>query len=155
MIGLDPSITSTGFAVLNTDETYVASGTLKLPKYRDGRLWQIYSNFLLVLDELFPGEPVAYEHITFNLGPTLNVRFLVQYGTLKGLIELHCERTKTIYLPIGVPEWKKGGTGRGNISKPDFTRMAQQKWPEARLKASDHDRAAALYIALAGLKELP
>ena len=138
IVGIDPGLAGTGFAVLAEPNNVIACGTVVTIPGRDGaRLLTITNHLRALLAEHLPAE-ASIEELFMGRNATSAVGVAQARGAILTVLE-----------EAGVPvfEYKPSQvkvilTGYGNADKAQISRMlaAQVKMPETRL--DDHARDA-------------
>ena len=104
VLAFDPSTTSTGWAVYDTQyNDLIEYGSIK-PKVKDSidRIIVIDSEVKELLRNWKP-EITLIE----NLSVTRNARTTILLGGLQLMIEVACKRRNLLYLPVRPSEWRK------------------------------------------------
>lgn len=155
VVGIDIG-THCGYAALDGKDR-VWSGTWELwNSYRDKRddtpSWVRWSRLMNALENLlddlrrkFPSRDivVVVEDVRRHQG----TRAAHVYGGLRSLIELKVGRRKLAFADIGVSEWKKLVTGKGNASKEGYVDAANERFGLQLTVKKNEDEAAALGVA--------
>mgnify|MGYP001407211696 CR=1 FL=1 len=140
ILGIDPGLASTGFALLSEPNVVLACGTVVTRPGRDGeRLVIIINHLRRLLDENPPAE-ASLEELFMGRNATSAVAVAQARGAILALLE---ERGVPVfeYKPSQV---KVILTGYGNADKGQIARMlaAQVKVPEGKLDEHARDAIA-------------
>lgn len=147
VIGIDPGIATTGFAILKKDKdniTVLKYGTIETAKgiHLGKRLKTIYLSIKNILEE-YPVDFVAIEKIFFNT----NLKTVVSVSEARGIILLAAEEYgKKVYeyTPL---EAKKNILGNGRATKQEIQISLKQILNLEKIPKPD-DAADAIAIAL-------
>jgi crossover junction endodeoxyribonuclease RuvC len=138
VIGLDFGRT-TGFAIINNG-VLVHHKSIKLPEGYGER----FSGFLQILQQeyLSANEIVAYESVSRHMG----TKAAHAYGGYLAVFQVFCYQAgvKNYGVPVGT--LKKFATGKGNASKNEMIKAANDKFG-LQLKGKDHNAADAIWVA--------
>ena len=144
ILGLDPSLSSTGWGVIETESKYVADGYIKtdtkLPIAE--RLAIIHKTLNQVIETYRPDE-AAIEQVFINDNPTSSIKL----GMARGVVIL----APAIY-NIPVTEYepnkiKKAVVGVGKAAKEQVETMVKVLLPGCKPKNNDSSDALAIAIA--------
>jgi Holliday junction resolvasome RuvABC endonuclease subunit len=148
IVGIDPG-TACGWAVVENGKR-IASGVweLKTNRHEGGgmrylRMRKYFERLLETIDI----DAVAYEEVRRHMG----VDAAHIYGGIVGQITAICEEQKIPFQGIPVGTAKKTATNRGNASKGDMIKAANERWG---LTLTDDNEADALWMALTLENEL-
>ena len=148
IVGIDPG-TLSGWAILE-DGKRIASGVWQLKTNRHeggGMRYLRVRKYLEQLLDSYKIDALAYEEVRRHMG----VDAAHIYGGIVGQITAICEDRGIPFQAIPVGTAKKTATRKGNASKDDMIRAANEKWG---LSLTDDNEADALWMALTLENEL-
>jgi crossover junction endodeoxyribonuclease RuvC len=140
-MGLDVSLTSTGFVILE-NEKIVENGTITTKENEFTNRFDRYSYILVKIEELISYyRPclIFIEHYSFSS----KGRAIYQLGELGGLIRTTIEEY-TKYEEIAPSSVKKFATGKGNTKKEDMKLAVYKKW---KVEFNTNDEVDAYVLA--------
>ena len=132
--------TSCGWAVLDGDGGYVASGTFRLKtRGHPGRRYLDLRHHLATIIRLYGPQVVVYEQVRRHAG----TRAAHVYGGLLAVLqEWACVHELPIH-GVEVSHVKRAATGKGRASKQEMQRAAIDRWA---LNSVGEDEADALWV---------
>lgn len=146
ILGVDPGTASTGYGVINVENSprLIDYGCLKTSSKKDmvQRLRSIYLEIKNIVEKFCPQE-IAVEDVFFNR----NVKSALSVGQARGVILLaaSCQGAKVFnYAPLQV---KQAITGYGRASKEQVQHMVKKTLSLSHLPTPD-DASDAIAIAL-------
>jgi len=143
-LGIDPSATSTGLALLDSTGKYICAGKILPKTCRGGERLNFINNackaFLKPYRSL-----VKYAVIEAPAyGASMKADIL---GQVRGLFILLCYEQFIPVLLAAPTSVKKFATGRGSASKTSMVKAAQNRWAMWTGDIEDDDEADALWMA--------
>jgi crossover junction endodeoxyribonuclease RuvC len=125
VVGIDPSLTSTGVIILNDAGEFVAQKNIKPKKLRGmPRLKFIKEELASFLKE-HKVEKAAIESYAFNIKKS---RMKFQLGELGGVVRLLLFEMGIDYLDVAIPTLKKYVTGSGDADKVMIIYSVNNRW---------------------------
>lgn len=154
-LGIDPSTTSTGYAVVDENGDLLEEGILRPQKTRKGKT----TPFEERLAYIFPKLEHVMDRYTITAigceeqyrGP--NVSSLKKLCYLSGMLMAGAFKREipfTFYYPDA---WRKEILGKGGVDKGRAVAWANDTYPDLNLKDNQHDLAEALAIAYHTMNE--
>ena len=142
VLGLDPSLTGTGFSVIDNDKLLFSE--CYKPKNKTGpkRLIEIGCKISEVIDAYKP-ELICLEGYSFGS----RGRALFQIGELGGLIRVLLHKTGIKWLEITPSQVKKFAAGVGNCGKDIIMQQVYKRWG---MEFKTSDEADAFVLAKIG-----
>lgn len=138
LLGLDLSLTSTGYAALDTTTTAQTVGRLRTSARGPARLREIRDAVTTLL-RIHDPELVAVEGYAFG-----RPNGMAALGELGGVIRLTLHEHGQAYIDVPPAVVKKYATGRGNTGKEDVLAAAIRRLD---YDGSSNDEADALWLA--------
>lgn len=124
ILGLDLSITSTGYAVLGPDKTIVTGTITSTPNPNRGeRLWKL----LDALDEIVKKHKphlVLIEGYSYG-SHNHQLAYMAEWG---GVVRFHLQRIGIDIIEVSPGNLKKFVTGKGNAKKEQMLLASYKKW---------------------------
>ncbi len=123
MLGIDPGSRMCGYGVIDSDGSYVASGTIKMTASRPlhVRLGELYEGLTSVMDEFSP-TVASVEKIFF----AKSVKAALTLGHARGVALLILEQRGVDIHEYSPLEIKKAVTGHGKAEKHQVQAMVKQ-----------------------------
>lgn len=154
-VGLDLSLTHTGYAIVQSDGTVLASGVIKSkpsgdkPLDETNRIVKIAETAMEKIDEMLPDGPdlVIIEGLAFMAKGTS----LVQLAGLNYIIRILLAEFRWPFMIVQPTTLKKFITGSG---KGDKDMMQMSVYKNYGFEASDNNEADAYSLAVCGLATL-
>ena len=146
ILGIDPSLTSTGLVALNDLGEILEHKMIKTKKLRGIPRLKFIKDEVLAFIKKHNVEKAAIESYAYGIVRS-NTKF--NLGELGGVIRLLLHEGKIDYLDIAPPTLKKYITGTGNADKPMVIYCVNKRWGVDFGKESDLADAYGLaHIAL-------
>ena len=161
IVAIDPSLCSTGWAVLNQERELIECGTIKTKKLRGiDRIDYIVSEILGIVLSAFSGREQDTPMLVFIENYPFGIGKLAQSGRIFDLAELGgtikyvlWKEHNIITIPIATSTAKKAATGKGNAKKEDVSRFVISRYVTV-LGLGDRkvslDETDAIAVGLAG-----
>lgn len=153
-VGLDLSLTHTGYAIVKDDGTVLASGVIKSKPSGDKpidetrRIVKIAEDAMQKIDELLPGEDPAVVVIEGLAFMARNTSALVQLSGLNYLVRILLSEFNWPFMIVAPSTLKKFITGKGNGEK-DL--MMMTVFRDYGFESMDNNECDAYSLAVCGL----
>lgn len=156
-VGLDLSLTKTGFTILNSDGTVLETGLIKSkplgdsPLHETKRIVKIAEDTVQKIDELLVDEDpaiIAIEGLAFM---ARNTSALVQLSGLNYLVRVLLAEFQWPFIIVAPTSLKKFITQKGNADK---NQMMMQVFKDYGFESLDDNTCDSFALALCGLAVL-
>jgi crossover junction endodeoxyribonuclease RuvC len=125
VLGLDPSLSSTGLIVLNSVGEKLYEISLKTKKLRGMERLKFIKDHLLMVIKKYEIEDVCIESYAFGVRQS---RSKFNLGELGGIIRLTLHEQGVQYIDVAPPTLKKYVTGYGNADKIMMVEAVSKRW---------------------------
>jgi crossover junction endodeoxyribonuclease RuvC len=142
ILGLDPSLSSTGIIVLDSKGNIVYEASLKTKQLRGMKRLKFIKDEILLVTKKFNITQVFIESYAFGV---VQSRSKFNLGELGGVIRLTLYENNIEYEDIAPPTLKKYVTGYGNADKIMMVEAVHKRWGKDFGK--DSDKADAFGLA--------
>lgn len=145
VLGLDLSLTGTGYVVLDSTSAVLAHGTIKTKVFGMERLQIIKAEIASILSQY---EPLSVCVEGYSMGSRAGQAFSI--GELGGVIKLMLHMNKIPYTDVPPTVLKKFVTGKGAAMKDEIMLHVYKKWGWT---APDNNQADAYGLARMALEK--